>query len=330
MRILLIILVCFLIFSGCEAKKTVDAPKVTIQETPEVSSAEDEIPYAANVEYSRSEINMRRDMLCLMMAYPEFIKGVYKDAEGIGYIVMNSGQKIAYDDLKNKSYDKKLESADLEDMLHQIYPLNDIDGLMEQDYDPGRIRQYILLNEVYGKSEQQVNKNLENVRAGNKNLSFNKNNKASEQLREVFSEISLLVDNNKSIYAFVFPVNGTFNYRVIAGTSQLSPHSFGIAIDLRSDKRDYWRWATREQGQERISQYPREVVRIFEKHNFIWGGKWGHFDILHFEYRPELIIKAKYYVEDYEMLQPWYYGFPSDEAEVREFIDIIENGLGSN
>ncbi|NLD47595.1 MAG: M15 family metallopeptidase [Clostridiaceae bacterium] len=273
---------------------------------------------------------MRRDMLCLMMAYPDFIKGVYKDAGGIGYIVMNSGQKIAYDDLKNKSYDKKLESADLEDMLHQIYPLNDIDGLMEQDYDPGRIRQYILLNEVYGKSEQQVNKNLENVRAGNKNLSFNKNNKASEQLREVFSEISVLVDNNKSIYAFVFPVNGTFNYRVIAGTSQLSPHSFGIAIDLRSDKRDYWRWATREQGQERISQYPREVVRIFEKHNFIWGGKWGHFDILHFEYRPELIIKAKYYVEDYEMLQPWYYGFPSDEAEVREFIDIIENGLGSN
>jgi hypothetical protein len=28
-------------------------------------------------------------------------------------------------------------------------------------------------------------------------------------------------------------------------------------------------------------------VEIFERHGFIWGGKWGHFDTMHFEYRPE-------------------------------------------
>lgn len=323
-------IICFLFISGCEAKNTVDIPKVTIEATPEADSNEDEIPYYEEVEYSSAEINMRRDILCLMMAYPEFIKDVYKDASGMVYIVMSSGQKIVYDDFKNKNYNQKLESADLEDMLHQIYPLCDIDGLMEEDYDPGRIRHYKFLNEVYGNSEQQVNQNLENVRAGNKNLSFNKNNKAAEQLQKVFNEISFLVDKNKSIYSYVFPVNGTFNYRVIAGTSQLSPHSFGIAIDLKSDKRDYWRWATREQGQERLDQYPREVVRIFENHNFIWGGKWGHFDILHFEYRPELIIKAKYYVEDHEILQPWHYGFPSQEPDVSEYIDIIDRGLSNN
>jgi hypothetical protein len=28
---------------------------------------------------------------------------------------------------------------------------------------------------------------------------------------------------------------------------------------------------------------------IFEKHGFIWGGKWYHYDTMHFEYRPELL-----------------------------------------
>ena len=28
---------------------------------------------------------------------------------------------------------------------------------------------------------------------------------------------------------------------------------------------------------------------IFEKHGFIWGGRWYHYDTMHFEYRPELV-----------------------------------------
>ena len=38
-------------------------------------------------------------------------------------------------------------------------------------------------------------------------------------------------------------------------------------------------------------RYPQEIVEIFEKHGFIWGGKWSHFDLMHFEYRPELLQK---------------------------------------
>jgi hypothetical protein len=30
-------------------------------------------------------------------------------------------------------------------------------------------------------------------------------------------------------------------------------------------------------------------VRVFEKHGFIWGGAWYHYDTMHFEYRPELL-----------------------------------------
>jgi peptidoglycan L-alanyl-D-glutamate endopeptidase CwlK len=33
-----------------------------------------------------------------------------------------------------------------------------------------------------------------------------------------------------------------------------------------------------------------EIVRIFEKHGFVWGGKWYHYDTMHFEYRPEIVL----------------------------------------
>jgi len=33
------------------------------------------------------------------------------------------------------------------------------------------------------------------------------------------------------------------------------------------------------------------ILFLFEKYGFIWGGKWFHYDTMHFEYRPELLIK---------------------------------------
>ena len=38
-----------------------------------------------------------------------------------------------------------------------------------------------------------------------------------------------------------------------------------------------------------------EVVEIFEKYGFIWGGKWYHYDTMHFEYRPELLVNPDDY-----------------------------------
>ena len=34
-------------------------------------------------------------------------------------------------------------------------------------------------------------------------------------------------------------------------------------------------------------------VEAFEAEGFIWGGKWSEFDLMHFEYRPELILLAR-------------------------------------
>lgn len=271
------------------------------------------------------DIMAKRDLLALMMAYPGHIKGLEKGKDGLIYVVMQSGKKIAYDDKKTKSFEEKLANADLQDMMEQVYPLSDIKSIMKDNFDPGRTRVYAFLKEVYGSSQSEVEAHLTRVALGSANASFNENNHAAPALKAAFQEIAGLIKSNPDICGFVYPLGGTFNYRVIAGTSQLSPHAFGIAVDLKSDKRDYWRWATEDQGQDRLDSYPRDLVTAFENNGFIWGGKWAHFDILHYEYRPELIIKSKYYADPEKITGPWYKGYPDSES-VQKYISIIETG----
>ncbi|MDV3426474.1 MAG: M15 family metallopeptidase, partial [Bacillota bacterium] len=212
-------------------------------------------------------------------------------------------------------------NPDLQDTLEQIYPLNSVSVLMEKNFDPGRFRNYELLREVYGSSRKQVEKNLVNVQIGSR-FQFNKNNKAAESLKKSMKELQVLAGQNKKVAACVYPCSGTYNYRTISGTNRLSPHSFGNAIDLARDKRDYWKWADNELGQQRLKSYPNEIPVIFESNNFIWGGKWNHFDILHYEYRPEIILKSRYFSNcDNERL--WYEGVPLEDNKIREYIEKI-------
>jgi hypothetical protein len=75
----------------------------------------------------------------------------------------------------------------------------------------------------------------------------------------------------------------------ISGTRRLSAHSFGIAIDINTAYSNYWKWDRVSKGKIRYTNtIPREIVDVFEKHGFIWGGRWYHYDTMHFEYRPEI------------------------------------------
>jgi hypothetical protein len=269
------------------------------------------------------ETTAKRDLLALMMAYPKHIDNIELDGQSI-YVVMNSGDKIVYDDLKIKNFDEKLANADIQDMMEIDYPLHSIDTLMDENCDPGRIRCYQFLHAVYGSSRGDIEANLINVDLGTGSSAFNGQNSAADALAEVFSSLSRLLKSEPEVYGFVYPLSGTYNYRVIAGTGQLSPHAFAIAIDLKRDDCDYWQWANKEQGQGRLDEYPPSLVDLFECHGFIWGGKWSHFDFLHYEYRPELIAKALYTADDNGENLTWHDGFPYTE-ETRAYIDIINH-----
>ncbi|AGK96135.1 M15 family metallopeptidase [Clostridium pasteurianum] len=280
-----------------------------------------------NSEEPNYDLTMKQDLLILMMAYPEYVDNITRDSNNNVYLVVKSAKKILYDDKKTKSFEEKLNNPDLQDMLEQIYPLEPVTKLMDKNFDPGRSRVYGLTETVYGASRQQIEKNLTMVHTGYGSFQFNKNNKASEALNNSFKELRGMTNENKKIAAFLAHCSGTYNYRIIAGTGRLSPHAFGTAIDLASDRRDYWKWASREQGEKRLLSYSKEVVEVFEKNNFVWGGKWGHFDILHFEYRPEIILKARYFGKNQESDKLWYNGVPVEQENVKNFIEKIENAL---
>jgi hypothetical protein len=93
---------------------------------------------------------------------------------------------------------------------------------------------------------------------------------------------------------YLVPSAGTYNCRPIANTNRLSVHAFGAAIDINTQFSDYWEWSKGPGGSSKWrNRIPGEIGEVFERHGFIWGAKWYHFDTMHFEYRPELVSLAK-------------------------------------
>jgi len=92
-----------------------------------------------------------------------------------------------------------------------------------------------------------------------------------------------------SVRRYAYPSAGTYNCRAVADTGEPSMHSWGAAIDLNSTYANYWLWPRGTPA----NALPAEIIEIFERHGFIWGGKWSHYDTMHFEYRPELIDGAR-------------------------------------
>ncbi len=66
---------------------------------------------------------------------------------------------------------------------------------------------------------------------------------------------------------------GCYYPRFIAGTTSLSNHSFGLALDLNTP------------GNQRgtVGEMDRTVVAIFKRWGFSWGGDWRFTDPMHFE-----------------------------------------------
>ena len=111
---------------------------------------------------------------------------------------------------------------------------------------------------------------------------------------EKIQSISTELDNRPELIEFLANPGGTFVWRKIKGTNRLSTHSFGITIDINVKYSDYWQWDCLCEDESIPVSYknriPFGIAEVFEKHGFIWGGKWYHFDTMHFEYRPELLL----------------------------------------
>jgi hypothetical protein len=178
----------------------------------------------------------------------------------------------------------------LSDILRFAYPAGGIGAPPLRDHDPGRARPTAFFQKMYGDcSKAEVAKQLVDVvwlptKSGQK-LKATRINGVAERLQAISDALDKLPG---SFDAYLKPSAGTYACRPIAGASSPSAHGLGIAIDVSIRHAHYWRWSKggADAYQNRI---PMEIVRIFEAHGFIWGGKWWHYDTMHFEYRPELL-----------------------------------------
>ncbi|MFP4537011.1 MAG: M15 family metallopeptidase [Dichotomicrobium sp.] len=235
---------------------------------------------------SRNERLMRR----LVAAYPEFLAGY----EG-NTIIWHDGTRMPFDDGRDKSFKQRLTDPDLEDQFYTEYPrgLRGVPPL--EDIDPGRVRYEPFFVKMYGDCKQDkaaMRDNLEEVvwlpDNYGKTLRVTSVNGVADALREVSAALDKLP---KKFMKYLRPSAGTYNCRTIAGTDRFSVHAFGAAFDINAKYGDYWRWSQTEPGESLVyrNRVPWEIVEIFEQHGFIWGGKWYHYDTMHFEYRPELL-----------------------------------------
>lgn len=226
---------------------------------------------------------------CFVRAYP----GVVCSADASA-IILCDGTRLAWDDGATKPFEALLEQADLEDTVAMRYRPGRVFDVPAKNFEPGRIRHQGFFEAVYGNSQKAVEGRTEKVawmpNSGGKVVRVTAVNGVAEALRRVSDDLER--ELSPELKALVATTAGVFVWRNVRGTSRRSPHSYAIAIDVGVAKSDYWDWNKPDKdGRYRYkNRFPLEVVDIFERHGFVWGGKWYHYDTMHFEYRPELLM----------------------------------------
>lgn len=216
----------------------------------------------------------------LLEAYPDFISEIRDNK-----IIFTDGSSMVFDDGRKKDFATLLDHSDPEDMFAMKYDTSDKPAYQS---DAGRSRSEGLFKKMYGSSAAEVNKKLVRVPWFGTTIRFTSANGADKQLKKVAEEIARHPELRKYV-----DCSGTFYWRNVRGAKRLSAHSYGIAIDIAVKNSDYWLWrnprATESTKIAYSNRIPLELVEIFERHGFIWGGRWYHYDTMHFEYRPEII-----------------------------------------
>lgn len=230
-------------------------------------------------------------VLALLAAYPE----LSFDAQQ-SMIIMPNGNSLALGDVRGVGASDRLQSATIAEQFLYPYPLDfDLEARRTPWVDPGRLRNDAFFRQLYFQDKASARKTLSKVvylHGAKASFYMTGRNGVDCQLAAVFAD---LMPHQKQVAKFFNKVGGSFNWRKISGTNRLSAHSFGMALDLNTALGQYWKWSGAKVGaaHDYNNKYPEELVAIFEKYGFIWGGKWHHFDGMHFEYRPELILYAR-------------------------------------
>jgi hypothetical protein len=224
----------------------------------------------------------------LVASYPDALERVDGDT-----LVWRDGTRMPFGDgAANKAFADWLAAPSIDDIFAVPYPLGAATP-PAKDVDPGRARPAQLFDKMYGDCRKgEVTPHLVSVpwlpKLSKQRLQITRVNNVDRKLAAVSAELEALPAR---FHGFLLPAAGGYACRVIAGTERTSAHGQGIAVDIAIKRSHYWRWS-KPAGDGSLpwrNDIPIEIVQIFEKHGFIWGGRWYHYDTMHFEYRPELL-----------------------------------------
>jgi hypothetical protein len=235
-----------------------------------------------------------RDLAVMTTAYPGLMTAIEVDGAGRATVVLNDGTRLPYDDGRAKSPEELLDHPDIKDMLAEPYPLGPVTAEPALGFSPGRRRVEPLFLALYGHDKQQVTANCRPVAFLGQTMAFNTRYGAADAFARVSARLGQMTAVDPSLRRHLLPASGGVVWRVIAGTRRLSVHAFAAAVDVSPKGNPYWRNLPRGTNMLATRQaFPAAVVAAFEAEGFIWGGKWSEFDLMHFEYRPELILLAR-------------------------------------
>jgi hypothetical protein len=233
-----------------------------------------------------AELGLAEKLAIVARSYPDTIASITGNE-----VLLKNGSRIVVDDGVTRDHFQMLEAGDLEDSLKQLYEAGPCEIKPAVNADPGRIRSEALMTAMYGTSKKAAAANLVAVKWFGETLQVTKVNGVNVALEAVRDDLV----SRSDLRRYLTPSAGVFNWRKVSGQKNLSVHSFGAAVDLNTKFADYWVWSGGKPGRVPVykNKFPMEIVEIFEKHGFIWGGRWYHYDTMHFEYRPELLEIAR-------------------------------------
>jgi hypothetical protein len=238
------------------------------------------------VRTGRAETAMRDRLARLVAAYPDHLAALEGDE-----LVWTDGARMPTDvDGPARSFDAMLKDATVADQLRQTYPPGRPVGPPARDHSPGRLRHTALFVKMYGDCRRGGPAGRHRPvtwmpRTQPQSLPLTIVNDVAGRMERVVDVLEGLPDRLK---AYLVPSAGTYNCRTVADTGLLSMHAFAAAIDVNVAQSDYWVWARSRGAIPYRNRIPYEIAEVFEAEQFIWGGKWYHYDTMHFEYRPEL------------------------------------------
>ena len=232
----------------------------------------------------------RVDLYCLRRAYPQ-ITGMVADAQG-QWLVFADGRRVLYAAAPGQVATGGQESewvVSVRVSMAEPYPLEPERPETPLGVSPGRWRSYDLLQTLYGASPKTVGGHLIQARLMGQHLHLSP--AAAQAMNRADALLAPQAAYDPRLKTLL-KMDGGFAWRRIAGENRLSPHAFGIAFDISPGIATYWRWSKLRPHPLQKS-YPASIVAAFENEGFIWGGKWHEYDLMHFEYRPEIICKAR-------------------------------------